>query len=202
MNAAKYQARANKENQDRVCGYCITPGWDAFVDPISGKLVYGNSNNPQNKGKPLVQWVTQLVRPDGITPNCNPCQGSGFYRPERLKKNPDKLKRDSSELRSDSKSKWVIDAERSNCAQCNAQFTFYRWRHHCRDCGDIFCDPCCPKPALLSSKRTCKSCLACDQSVPPKLRSSGRLLSQHTPASMDPPVLASVLDEIKKANEL
>merc|ERR1711964_851218 len=107
----------------------------------------------------------------------NRCQGRRHYFPERLKKETKNLERDS-ELRCDSKREWVKDAERSNCAQCNAQFTFYRWRHHCRDCGDIFCDPCCPKPALLSSKRTCKSCLACDQSVPPKLR--GRVLSQHT----------------------
>ncbi|MBX3658169.1 MAG: FYVE zinc finger domain-containing protein [Ramlibacter sp.] len=35
---------------------------------------------------------------------------------------------------------WRADNTRAGCAQCNAQFGVFKRRHHCRCCGDIFCD--------------------------------------------------------------
>jgi len=38
--------------------------------------------------------------------------------------------------------RWVSDKERGNCTKCEAKFNATRRRHHCRTCGDIFCEPC------------------------------------------------------------
>lgn len=34
---------------------------------------------------------------------------------------------------------WVPDSKRSACHQCHKIFTFFERKHHCRHCGDIFC---------------------------------------------------------------
>jgi len=38
--------------------------------------------------------------------------------------------------------RWVPDAEAPSCTACDFQFTFMRRRHHCRNCGRVFCSAC------------------------------------------------------------
>ena len=37
---------------------------------------------------------------------------------------------------------WVIDSAVYNCYSCGLEFTFTERKHHCRDCGQIFCARC------------------------------------------------------------
>ena len=37
---------------------------------------------------------------------------------------------------------WVPDADATACLACAAKFTLFRRRHHCRGCGEVFCDDC------------------------------------------------------------
>lgn len=37
------------------------------------------------------------------------------------------------------KSHWLPDSKRSSCNYCHKLFTFWERKHHCRHCGDIFC---------------------------------------------------------------
>ncbi|KRE88305.1 hypothetical protein ASG87_06725 [Frateuria sp. Soil773] len=37
---------------------------------------------------------------------------------------------------------WVADDTRAHCVFCGAAFGAFRRRHHCRRCGEIFCDTC------------------------------------------------------------
>lgn len=37
---------------------------------------------------------------------------------------------------------WVADELVSNCNSCGQSFNLIRRRHHCRNCGHIFCNPC------------------------------------------------------------
>ncbi|XP_076101969.1 lateral signaling target protein 2 homolog [Mytilus galloprovincialis] len=37
---------------------------------------------------------------------------------------------------------WVPDEQAISCSSCQAIFTFVRRRHHCRNCGKIFCGQC------------------------------------------------------------
>jgi hypothetical protein len=43
----------------------------------------------------------------------------------------------------------VADHLRPNCAHCDTVFSMSRRRHHCRLCGDVFCDPCSNHRATL-----------------------------------------------------
>jgi hypothetical protein len=56
-----------------------------------------------------------------------------------------------------------------NCCGCNEPFTLFRWRHHCRACGESCCDKCAPLPGCgwrdglnqthkQTYKRLCKGC--------------------------------------------
>jgi hypothetical protein len=72
---------------------------------------------------------------------------------------------------------WVPDSERKACALCNKTFNAGRRKHHCRQCGDIFCDDCSKgrkvvvHPASGSPKtekakeevRVCSTCLSLGQ---------------------------------------
>ncbi len=40
---------------------------------------------------------------------------------------------------------WQADASTKTCSKCNTEFTMFNRRHHCRKCGQIFCNNCCPE---------------------------------------------------------
>ena len=62
---------------------------------------------------------------------------------------------------------WVSDEERERCQSCAGAFGLFLRRHHCRRCGEIFCDPCSAATAPLHSldgrdlgaQRVCAACL-------------------------------------------
>lgn len=40
---------------------------------------------------------------------------------------------------------WMSDRSSKACYECEQLFTFFRRRHHCRSCGQIFCSQCCAR---------------------------------------------------------
>ncbi|KAK2963270.1 hypothetical protein BLNAU_1803 [Blattamonas nauphoetae] len=59
--------------------------------------------------------------------------------------------------------KWVPDEATSNCRSCRARFTHINRRHHCRNCGYIFCGKCCYLKAdipdyNIKNQRVCNDC--------------------------------------------
>ena len=52
---------------------------------------------------------------------------------------------------------WKNDEQVTSCENCEAKFTFFNRRHHCRVCGGIFCGTCAPKFGK-DSERTCVPC--------------------------------------------
>ncbi|CUE73538.1 phosphatidylinositol (3,5) kinase, putative, partial [Bodo saltans] len=50
---------------------------------------------------------------------------------------------------SSAKSFWVEDRYASRCSGCNQTFNFVRRRHHCRQCGQIFCSDCLELAPIL-----------------------------------------------------
>ncbi|EDW83064.2 uncharacterized protein Dwil_GK22512 [Drosophila willistoni] len=68
---------------------------------------------------------------------------------------------------------WIPDGKAPRCMSCQTPFTAFRRRHHCRNCGGVFCGVCSnasaplPKYGLTKAVRVCRDCYARE------IRSSG-----------------------------
>ncbi|XP_051870825.1 lateral signaling target protein 2 homolog [Pristis pectinata] len=62
---------------------------------------------------------------------------------------------------------WIADSACNQCMSCKAPFTIIRRRHHCRNCGKIFCSRCSSQSAPLpwygqmKPVRVCSHCYLC-----------------------------------------
>jgi len=57
---------------------------------------------------------------------------------------------------------WAVDKEIKNCYQCVKAFSVSTRKHHCRNCGNIFCATCSDyKLPLPSSKKPVRVCDGC-----------------------------------------
>lgn len=62
-----------------------------------------------------------------------------------------------------SKEEEKTDEESSRCECCHKEFTWYRWKHHCRMCGKLVCEGCSPYKEYVvgysdSKVRVCREC--------------------------------------------
>ncbi|KAL0274934.1 UNVERIFIED_CONTAM: hypothetical protein PYX00_002952 [Menopon gallinae] len=68
------------------------------------------------------------------------------------------------EARAKTESQWASDKDAMSCKDCGKEFSLTRRKHHCRNCGDIFCNPCSDNTFMMpfSSRpvRICNSCHA------------------------------------------
>lgn len=59
---------------------------------------------------------------------------------------------------------WIPDIEAPKCMSCGANFTVVKRRHHCRNCGKVFCARCSsnsvplPKYGHYKPVRVCNKC--------------------------------------------
>jgi predicted RNase H-like nuclease (RuvC/YqgF family) len=57
---------------------------------------------------------------------------------------------------------WTRDSDAVECYQCSKTFSVSRRKHHCRNCGNIFCGPCSdnklPLPSSAKPVRVCDGC--------------------------------------------
>ncbi|KAL7727954.1 hypothetical protein ACLKA6_019513 [Drosophila palustris] len=59
---------------------------------------------------------------------------------------------------------WIPDQKAPRCMSCQTPFTAFRRRHHCRNCGGVFCGVCSnasaplPKYGLTKAVRVCREC--------------------------------------------
>ncbi|XP_040382342.1 protein FREE1 [Oryza brachyantha] len=64
------------------------------------------------------------------------------------------------------KDHWVPDEAANKCHSCAADFNPFNRRHHCRNCGEIFCDKCSQGRTALTAEdnaplvRVCDRCMA------------------------------------------
>ncbi|CAK9006834.1 AarF domain-containing protein kinase 1 [Durusdinium trenchii] len=75
---------------------------------------------------------------------------------------------------------WLPDSASNSCMACDAVFTMMRRRHHCRSCGQLFCDRCSPYRSGLDA-RQCDKCRATglqSRSLREDVSASVRLLEQ------------------------
>ncbi|MGH0131798.1 UNVERIFIED_CONTAM: hypothetical protein FKN15_059900 [Acipenser sinensis] len=59
---------------------------------------------------------------------------------------------------------WLKDKDATRCKLCEKEFSISRRKHHCRNCGEIFCNSCSdnelPLPASPKPVRVCDTCHA------------------------------------------
>ncbi|MBN3295893.1 RUFY2 protein, partial [Amia calva] len=59
---------------------------------------------------------------------------------------------------------WLKDKDATQCKLCEKEFSISRRKHHCRNCGEIFCNACSdnelPLPASPKPVRVCDTCHA------------------------------------------
>ncbi|CAG9764999.1 unnamed protein product [Ceutorhynchus assimilis] len=61
---------------------------------------------------------------------------------------------------------WLKDEGAETCANCNVKFNIYERRHHCRNCGQVFCSRCSrfeseiSRLRILKPVRVCQNCYA------------------------------------------
>ena len=59
---------------------------------------------------------------------------------------------------------WEPDCSRCDCTACHRRFSFFFRRHHCRNCGRLFCDDCSTRFVALPHRgyhhcaRVCDGC--------------------------------------------
>jgi hypothetical protein len=55
---------------------------------------------------------------------------------------------------------WIHDKDAPSCAQCRYEFTIFFRRHHCRNCGRVFCGDCSSRTLEIDKKsvRVCDGC--------------------------------------------
>eukprot|EP01059_Diplonema_ambulator_P035776 TRINITY_DN8583_c0_g1_i1.p1 TRINITY_DN8583_c0_g1~~TRINITY_DN8583_c0_g1_i1.p1 ORF type:complete len:374 (+),score=190.08 TRINITY_DN8583_c0_g1_i1:42-1124(+) len=67
-------------------------------------------------------------------------------------------------LRSLAEKEWKNDKETKTCKNCNTKFGLLTRKHHCRGCGDVFCDKCTnsriamPHLGYMNKERACTPC--------------------------------------------
>ena len=59
---------------------------------------------------------------------------------------------------------WVLSGDVERCMICSTNFSMKRFRHHCRACGNLVCDTCCPEEVVIEAikfagpQRVCAQC--------------------------------------------
>ncbi|XP_031128194.1 protein FREE1 [Ipomoea triloba] len=94
------------------------------------------------------------------------------------------------------KDHWVPDEAVTKCTGCGADFSAFNRKHHCRNCGDIFCDKCTQGRVALTADENAPVVRVCERC---KGEVSRRLSNAKEAASR--PVLQSHEDLAKKLQE-
>ncbi|XP_062234058.1 protein FREE1-like isoform X1 [Phragmites australis] len=94
------------------------------------------------------------------------------------------------------KDHWVPDEAVSKCIGCAADFSAFNRRHHCRNCGDIFCDKCTQGRTPLTTDADAQPVRVCDRCM---AEVSQRLSNAREAANR--PIVHSHEDLAKKLQE-
>ncbi|XLS66856.1 hypothetical protein HN51_017879 [Arachis hypogaea] len=130
--------------------------------------------------------------------------GSSRRPPEALKANEQPTERKKGfgdwmnliKPANEEKDHWVPDEAVSKCKDCQTDFGAFNRKHHCRNCGDIFCDKCTQGRIALTADANAQPVRVCDRcmaEVTQRLSSAKELSSK--------PVLQSHEDLARKLQE-
>ncbi|XP_042494699.1 protein FREE1-like [Macadamia integrifolia] len=95
------------------------------------------------------------------------------------------------------KDHWVPDEAVNKCTSCGTDFNAFVRRHHCRNCGDIFCDKCTHGRIALTADENAQPVRVCDRCM----AEVTQRLSSAKESAIKPAGLQSHEDLAKKLQE-
>ena len=93
--------------------------------------------------------------------------------------------------------RWVPDAEVMACSspECRMEFDWYNRRHHCRHCGQIFCNACTSHRLLLPKEFACRDpqrvCDSCQKILKPLQSTLTNDVANHQRINSIEPIVAN-----------
>ncbi|KAJ9564550.1 hypothetical protein OSB04_000516, partial [Centaurea solstitialis] len=129
--------------------------WTKSSIDIDGRRVRlkSNSYTTTNILDMVAAASIQLKEMDGVTVSEQPAEKKkGFPDWKNLIK-PGNEEKDH----------WVPDEASTKCTACSTYFGAFVRRHHCRNCGDIFCDKCTQGRIALTAEENAQQVRVCDQ---------------------------------------
>lgn len=120
---------------------------DVSAAEASESTVDPASQSPQSSFEPYEPFEMKTVpTQDGVHPTGLPPPPSG-----KLDVPPGAYQYTGPPLKPNAlgNATWMADEEAQNCMRCGQEFTLITRRHHCRQCGEIFCHRCCNSRCLL-----------------------------------------------------
>lgn len=88
--------------------------------------------------------------------------------------------------------RWVPDSECEQCTACSSPFTLVRRRHHCRNCGRIFCGNCSTNQIAIPELGYDKKVRVCDLCFDSRIDRSPQL--QLSPQNSIPSLISSPME--------
>ncbi|KAL8135700.1 hypothetical protein AgCh_010362 [Apium graveolens] len=100
------------------------------------------------------------------------------------------------------KDHWVPDEAVTKCTACGSDFGAFVRRHHCRNCGDIFCDKCTHGRIALTADENAPQVRVCDRCMAEVTHrlSNAKDTATRSPASESHQDLAKKLQEEMERN--
>lgn len=87
-----------------------------------------------------------------------------------------------------SEAKWIKDSEATECRLCDVQFSVLQRRHHCRNCGQIFCNECSSgRIKMPSNSNPVRVCLNCYHLLRNRKMSVASIVEQRSTTATDCP---------------
>ncbi|KAK9071872.1 hypothetical protein SSX86_008302 [Deinandra increscens subsp. villosa] len=99
------------------------------------------------------------------------------------------------------KDHWVPDEAVTKCTGCGSDFSAFNRKHHCRNCGDVFCDKCSRGRTALTSEDNAPQVRVCDRcmlEVTHRLSSAKEAVASRSSGMQSHEDLAKKLQELER----
>ncbi|XP_050684789.1 lateral signaling target protein 2 homolog isoform X2 [Leptidea sinapis] len=140
----------------------------SFDSVYSAEEVYADSSDSPSESGPARRNTGSSNDGDERKVETSNLQASVSTGDLTLSREPssgiERAERDGRSDRVERAPEWVPDIACAACMRCGAHFTAFRRRHHCRNCGKVFCASCSsnsiplPRYGQMKPVRVCEEC--------------------------------------------
>lgn len=125
-----------------------------------------NKNVPSFRRGSEVTNVEQIMKEQSLVARLQQQIAQSSEVTSNTSSEEDDAKDEDIEFAQDGRPFWIPDHQRKTCYNCGKKFSMMLRRHHCRNCGQIFCWKCCnttlslPHLHYTKPQRCCVHCVA------------------------------------------